>query len=218
MAASELTIESQTRTQRKRARNRDALVAAARELFTRDGFEATAIAAIAEEADLGFGTFYRYFPDKASALWAVLDEAAAEMDAVLLAEDDLGIAAATALSQLTERFVRVASRNRGVFALWFEVSIHPETRGEPEMLRPRALPSKVIASIERLITRGVAAGEFVAGDAALRAGLIAGAHMHLLSPWAGSSDEQHVIDTLCALELRALSVEQTSRTSERTGQ
>jgi|CXWL01.1.fsa_nt_gi AcrR family transcriptional regulator len=219
MAASELTIESQTRSERKRARNRDAFVAAARHLFARDGFEATTIAAIAEEADLGFGTFYRYFDDKAAALWAVLEEAANEMDAVLLAEDDPAVPASAALSQLTERFVWVASRNRGVFALWFEVSMHPETRTGAESRRARGFPLKVIQSIERVIARGVETGEFVAGDVALRAGLIAGAHMHLLSPWASGPEEQHIIDTLCALELRALSTDrQTSESSERTGQ
>ena len=35
-----------------------------------DGFEATTIADIAEAADLGFGTFYRYFPDKEAVLEA----------------------------------------------------------------------------------------------------------------------------------------------------
>lgn len=219
MATSELTAESQTRTERKRAKNRDALMAAARHRFTRDGFEATTIAAIAEEADLGFGTFYRYFDDKAAALWAVLDEAANEMDAVLLIEDAPVVPASEALSNLTQRFVRVASRNRAVFALWFEVSIHPETRGGAESRRAPALPIKVSQSIERLIVRGVEAGEFVPGDAALRAGLIAGAHMHLLSPWSGDSDEQHTIDTLCALELRALRTDrQIGDISGRIGQ
>ena len=37
------------------------------------GFEATTIAEIAEAADLGFGTFYRYFPDKEAVLEAVLE-------------------------------------------------------------------------------------------------------------------------------------------------
>ena len=64
MSPSDLTIESVSRVDRKRAKNRDALVDAARGLFARHGFETTTIAAIAEAADLGFGTFYRYFPDK----------------------------------------------------------------------------------------------------------------------------------------------------------
>lgn len=204
MEASVLTIASQTRTERKRARNRDAFVEAARRLFTRDGFEATTIAGIAGEADLGFGTFYRYFEDKAAALWAVLDEAADEMEAALRIEEDPVVPAAEALAGLTKRFVRVALRNRGVFALWFEVSIHPETRTGAESRRERAFPLKVAQSIERVIARGVEAGEFVAGDVALRASLIAGAHLHLLAPWAEGPDEDHVIDTLCALELRAL--------------
>jgi AcrR family transcriptional regulator len=67
--------ESASRIERKRARNRGALIAAARSLFVQHGFEATTIAAIAESADLGFGTFYRYFPDKEAVLEAVLTAA-----------------------------------------------------------------------------------------------------------------------------------------------
>ena len=105
--------ESASRLERKRARNRDALLAAARRLFIRDGFERTTIAAIAEEADLGFGTFYRYFPDKESALHAVLEEAAREVDAVLLTEDDPAVPATAALTGLTRRFARAARTKSG---------------------------------------------------------------------------------------------------------
>ena len=86
MPASEVIDESVSRTERRRTRNRDALVAAARRLFAQDGFEATTIAGIAQAADLGFGTFYRYFADKEAALEAVLEDGRAGMDAVLLAK------------------------------------------------------------------------------------------------------------------------------------
>ena len=68
MPVSPVISESVSRTARKRARNRAALIASARRLFAQVGFEATTIAAIAESADLGFGTFYRYFPDKVAIL------------------------------------------------------------------------------------------------------------------------------------------------------
>ncbi|MBI5288959.1 MAG: TetR/AcrR family transcriptional regulator [Chloroflexi bacterium] len=217
MPISGVTLESPTRLERKRARNRDALVAAARRLFTRDGFEATTIAAIAEEADLGFGTFYRYFEDKTAALRAVLEEAVREIDRVLRAEDDADVPAAEALARLTDRVVRAAARNRSVFALWWEVSMHS---GKSRRLGPPntpPLPVSLAQAIEGLIARGVESGEFAPGDTALRSGFIAGAHLHVLAPPAGRHEEQDVIDALCDFELRALGVAPAQGTKDRKG-
>ncbi len=50
--------------QRKRARTRAALIAAALELFERKGYEATTIDEIAADADVSPRTFFRYFSTK----------------------------------------------------------------------------------------------------------------------------------------------------------
>jgi AcrR family transcriptional regulator len=61
------------------ARNRAALVAAARRVFERDGFVAARITDIADEAGLAHGSFYSHFRTKEDALTAVLAEIADEM-------------------------------------------------------------------------------------------------------------------------------------------
>ncbi|MFD4027755.1 TetR/AcrR family transcriptional regulator [Streptomyces sp. NPDC058576] len=55
------------------ARNRSALVAAAREVFAEHGLEAP-LSAIARRARVGQGVLYRHFPDRAAAVAAVLEE------------------------------------------------------------------------------------------------------------------------------------------------
>jgi AcrR family transcriptional regulator len=50
-----------TRTGRRRARTRDALLASAARLFAAQGVEATTIAQIADGADIGYGSFYNHF-------------------------------------------------------------------------------------------------------------------------------------------------------------
>ena len=53
-------------------RTREALIAAARRVFERDGFIEARITDIAEEAGAAHGTFYTYFGSKEAALRAVI--------------------------------------------------------------------------------------------------------------------------------------------------
>ena len=59
--------------------NRAALLDAAREVFTEMGYGAASIRDIVRRTDLASGTFYNYFPDKASIFAAVVDERTAEL-------------------------------------------------------------------------------------------------------------------------------------------
>lgn len=58
---------------RKRARTRQALVDAATELFERNGYEETTVAAIAAEAEIGTRTFFSYFASKEDLLFPQSD-------------------------------------------------------------------------------------------------------------------------------------------------
>jgi AcrR family transcriptional regulator len=66
------------RHERRKARTRAMLLAAARRLFAAKGAEATTIAEIAEEADIGVGSFYNHFRTKDEVLAALLSEALSE--------------------------------------------------------------------------------------------------------------------------------------------
>src|SRR6516164_9521616 len=61
------------------ARNRQALLAAARRVFERDGFVSARITDIADGAGLAHGSFYSHFQSKEDALAAVLGEVEEEM-------------------------------------------------------------------------------------------------------------------------------------------
>lgn len=60
------------RVERRKARTRSALLAAARALFASRGMEQTTIAEIAEQADVATGSFYNYFATKEQLLEALL--------------------------------------------------------------------------------------------------------------------------------------------------
>jgi AcrR family transcriptional regulator len=67
------------RPQDSRAR----LLAAARKLFVERGYHATRPQDISRDAGLGHGTFYLHFTDKRACFLAFVEEARAELDAVL---------------------------------------------------------------------------------------------------------------------------------------
>ena len=66
------------RIERRKARTRANLLAAARHLFAGQGVEHTAIAQIADSAEIAVGSFYNYFSTKGELLDAVIEEALSE--------------------------------------------------------------------------------------------------------------------------------------------
>jgi AcrR family transcriptional regulator len=72
----------------KQRDRRQRIAKAALELFTRQGFEATTMEAIAEKARLGVGTLYNYYPSKADLMLGIIAERAGpyERDLKNLAE------------------------------------------------------------------------------------------------------------------------------------
>jgi AcrR family transcriptional regulator len=83
MASKEKNATAGGRNARRRARTRSSLVAAGRRLFARQGFEATTINQIADEADIAVGSFYNYFKTKEDLLTALLEQTLAEQLALL---------------------------------------------------------------------------------------------------------------------------------------
>lgn len=65
--------------ERTKAHNRRAILDAACEVFSEMGYDAASIRDVVRRTDLASGTFYNYFPDKASVFHAVLEERTQEL-------------------------------------------------------------------------------------------------------------------------------------------
>jgi AcrR family transcriptional regulator len=77
-AANGTDRQSGGRVQRRKARTRAALLAAARRLFAANGVDSTTIAEIADEADVAVGSFYNHFATKDDLLAALLETSLSE--------------------------------------------------------------------------------------------------------------------------------------------
>ncbi len=85
-------------TDRKRRRAKEAIRRAALDLFSERGFDAVSVTDIAERAEVGRTTFFRYFGDKQEVLFSDPDPAGAETARGLVPKERIGSSMATALA------------------------------------------------------------------------------------------------------------------------
>ncbi len=119
-------------------RNRDAILAAARQVFCDHGLEAP-LEEIARRAGVGIATLYRRFPSRVELLDAVLaDTVQAHVDAAeqaLATDDPWG-----GFTYYLEATCRLQAADRGLNdAMGMRLGQHPHPAGRPRRRRPRRL-------------------------------------------------------------------------------
>ena len=152
--APDLGVEPRSRTERRvRAdaqRNLDALLQAAKAVFTTSGVDAP-VREIAERAGVGIGTFYRHFPQRADLIAAVFRH---EIDACAEAAPTLAAqyAPGEALAKWMQRYAAFIATKRGLAP-----ALHS---GNPAFETLRAyFEQRVRPAVRTLLESAVAAGE-----------------------------------------------------------
>jgi AcrR family transcriptional regulator len=142
-------------------RNRERLVASARELFAARGVDVPA-REVARHAGVGVGTLYRHFPERADLVDAVLAESFEEL--IALAEASLGEDDAwRGFRRFVEEALVLHGRNRGLKDV-VETNEHGRTRAQEMRRRLRPL---VAALVERAQKEGGLRSDFTPQDIAL---------------------------------------------------
>lgn len=108
------------------ARTRARLLAATREVVADRGYVAARVEDIVAAAGVSHGTFYTYFENKAAALDALIDAAAAELQAVVDGSWD-GPDGASAIGAVIGRFVAAFAEHADVVRAWMEAAAHDLT-------------------------------------------------------------------------------------------
>ncbi len=92
--SAQLSQDKETRSDRRKRRNREALLAAGHQVMASKGIDAATMAEIAELADVGAGTVYNYFASKddlaTAVMERVMDLLARRIEAVTNTFDDPG--------------------------------------------------------------------------------------------------------------------------------
>jgi AcrR family transcriptional regulator len=139
-------------------RNRDLIVAAARDAFATHGLE-TSVEEVARRAGVGMGTLYRRFPSKEDLIDAVLADAFEEYAAAV--EDALTLEDAwEGFSHFFERAFALHAENRG---LKDAIATHRHGRERANAMRARVRPL-LARLVERAQEQGTLRADFTLVD------------------------------------------------------
>jgi AcrR family transcriptional regulator len=173
------------RVERRKARTRANLLAAARHLFAARGIERATIAEIAEHADIAIGSFYNYFSTKDELLDALIEQALSEQLRLLRGRQAHVSDPAEKISIAHRHLVLVA----GADSDWAWLLVRLEF--------PRRVASAVLADAARRDLRaGIRAGRFRVTNPTLALTASGGAlfaviHAQLLGEGSRNADSEH---------------------------
>jgi len=139
-------------------RNRERIVAAARDAFAERGLDVP-IEEVARRAGVGIGTVYRRFPDKEALIDAVFEDALRDLVAIVRAALDEPDAW-RGFSRYLERIMELNAKNRGLHAV-FESQQHGRERLDALRARLRPLTHKLV---ERAQQQGTLRPDFSPRD------------------------------------------------------
>jgi len=146
------------------ARNRQALLAAARRVFERDGFVTARITDIADEAGLAHGSFYSHFRSKEDALAAVFGEVGEEMlhpgpslaGTGQAAEEEADSNPVAVIHAANVAYLQAYRRNARLMALMEQVATVDERFAALRLERSDAFLARNARAIRRLQRAGLA--------------------------------------------------------------
>ncbi|MFF3911749.1 TetR/AcrR family transcriptional regulator [Streptomyces sp. NPDC001848] len=172
-----MSVPAANRFERRRAVTRQALVRAARQILAESGDTSASIQAIAQRADVGFGSFYNHFTSKSdlfdAAVHDAVEEFAQAIDERLHGVDDPAqrLAAGVRLS------ARLAESHPEIMRILCHSELGRICAGRG--LAPRA---------RRDVEQGIAAGRFAPVDPVIALSALNGSLLALLELWFDKSE------------------------------
>jgi TetR/AcrR family transcriptional regulator, fatty acid metabolism regulator protein len=158
---------------------RQLILAAAVHTFARNGYHATRVGDIAEEAGVAYGLVYHYFSSKEDLLETIFRESWTELLDAIRSVEESEQPATEQIRQVTAILLRSWRRRPDlVRVLVREVARSPEVQRRVDEI------GEMFSAIERIVARGQAEGEFRADvEPQLASWILYGAIEEILTGW-----------------------------------
>lgn len=131
--------------------------------FTKKGYGRTNMREIAEACEMSFGTLYHYFGSKEEILYSIINSATSQQVGYIedCANDLATISPTIALVELMREFYEWHNDNQDTTLFAYQ-----ETKNLPGNARQSIFDSeaRILTVFEKLLTRGIEAGEFSSDD------------------------------------------------------
>ncbi|MEU2491023.1 TetR/AcrR family transcriptional regulator [Streptomyces sp. NPDC007883] len=167
-----MSASRRNRFERRRAETRQALVRAARQILAESGHTSASIHAIAERADVGFGSFYNHFTGKRdlfdAAVADALEEYGQAIDERLHGVDDP--------AERVAGGVRLSARMAESYPEIMRILCHSQLG---RMCAGRGLAPRA----QRDVAQGIASGRFTVADPVIALTALNGSLLALLELW-----------------------------------
>ncbi len=165
------------RRERRIARRRQEILAAAAQIFARKGYASTTTQEIAEQADVAEGTLYNYFGGKREILLAIANETETPMAAALEVPEGLDIRAA--MTAMVEKALYISEAQ-----LPFMRTVFREAWVDDGILQEFAVVwvGRIYHRLTALLAAYMAAGDLRPLDPALCARMVMGMFNALILP------------------------------------
>ena len=193
-------------------RMRERLLAAAREVFERDGFLDARVTDISAAAGVAHGSFYTYFRSKTEVFRALvagtMDELYASLGAGATGDDDPGgdrpRDAVERIDRANRRFVAMYRQNTALMALFEQVTtFDPEVRALRQAARERMV-GRVRHSIEELQADGLVAADVDAEYSAHALVAMVNGLVHYWLVLGARFDEERLVQAMTDVWARSL--------------
>lgn len=184
----------------RKSSRREHLLRSAELIVREQGFTGLTMQVLAERAEVGVGTLYRYFKNKGELATQVFSRATVrEVDALHASIQGDG----SASERLQNSVLQFAYRALAAPQLAWALIAEPV---EPEVDAARLQYREIYASIYRqILEEGIASGEFLPQPAALSAAALVGAISEaLVGPLAEPLIDEHLPEQLAVWVLRAV--------------
>jgi len=142
---------------------RNHIVRCSTRVFTKKGYDRTNMRELAKGCEMSTGTLYHYFGSKEEILYLILDNATSQQAISLEdhADEFAAISPTIALVNLIKKFCDWHDNNQDTTLFAYQ-----ETKNLPDNARQKIFESerRILTVFEKVLTRGIEAGEFDIDD------------------------------------------------------